>query len=227
MAARPSRPSASNTVLSRPYRLLYAYCVHTVIMATGVMTVGMAIGKYAFIVILALAVILLAGFLYAKTSHGSAVFSRLFSRFFLTRKLSAKIASSRFASVMSMMLSSGYSTDEALELVPGVLSNDLVAEKIAACRKELSEGVSFAEAVDKAELFPGVYGQMVSVGSKTGNLDSVMKKLAEVYDDEVDRSISRVVSVIEPTLVGILSVVIGAILLSVMLPLMGIMSSIG
>ena len=54
-----------------------------------------------------------------------------------------------------------------------------------------------------------------------------MKKLAEVYDDEVDRSISRVVSVIEPTLVGILSVVIGAILLSVMLPLMGIMSSIG
>ena len=195
--------------------------------STLIMNIGINVAKYAFIVILVLAVLLFVAFLYSKTQKGSVWFARFFSRFGPTKKLSARIASARFASVMSMMLSSGYDTDAALEMVPNIITNDVVSDKIAAARKDIAGGMSFAEAVTKAQLFPGIYSQMVSIGMKTGNMDSVMQKLADVYNEEVDRSINRAVSIIEPILVGILSIIIGAILLSVMLPLMGIMSSIG
>ena len=68
---------------------------------------------------------------------------------------------------------------------------------------------------------------MVTVGFKTGSADAVMKKLADRYQDEVDAEVTRLVSLVEPTLVAVFSVLVGFILLSVMLPLMGIMSSIG
>lgn len=68
---------------------------------------------------------------------------------------------------------------------------------------------------------------MVRVGAKTGNLDAVMKRLAVLYGEDVDETVNRGIGMIEPVMAGALSVVIGAILLAVMLPLMGILSSIG
>ena len=68
---------------------------------------------------------------------------------------------------------------------------------------------------------------MIAVGFKTGNVDEVMKKVADQYEEEVDNRIERLISILEPSLVVALSIIVGVILLSVMLPLMGIMSSIG
>ncbi|MEG2054460.1 MAG: type II secretion system F family protein, partial [Oscillospiraceae bacterium] len=90
-----------------------------------------------------------------------------------------------------------------------------------------AEGASFSEAVTKCGIFSGVYARMLAVGFKTGATDVIMKKLAERYEIEVDDSLSNIISVLEPSLVAVLSVIVGMILLSVMLPLMGIMSSIG
>lgn len=128
---------------------------------------------------------------------------------------------------MSMMLSSGYSVDEAFKLIPNIITNQAVKEKVAHCAKLLGDGASFPAAIEEVGLFPCVYGRMVGIGTKTGNLDSVIQKMADLYEQEVDASVNRMVAVIEPVLVGVLSVVIGAILLSVMLPLMSVMSSIG
>ncbi len=197
------------------------------VFSTVMLKVGVGIARYSFFVILALLIIALAAFFYSRTAKGAAWFAKVFSRIGPTKKISAKIASARFASVMAMMLSSGYDTDQAMELAPKVVSNDLIANKILQVRQQTAEGKSFTEAIIQAELFPGIYGRMVSVGTRVGSLDTVMTKLAELYNEEADRSINRAVSLIEPVLVGILSVIIGAILLSVMLPLVGIMSSIG
>ena len=76
-------------------------------------------------------------------------------------------------------------------------------------------------------MFDGMQNRMISVGFKAGQLDAVMEKMTQVYEDEVNTSIERLLSYIEPTLVAILSVIIGGILVSVMLPLTSIMSSIG
>ena len=195
--------------------------------SAAVMSVGIAIGKYAFVVILVLAVLVVVGIIFAKTKKGAEVFTDLLSSFAVTRKLSGKIAAARFASVMSMLISSGYDTSEALDLVPKVMNNKTVISKIEKCKAGISAGSSFAQAITDAHMFPGIYSSMIHIGAKTGNLDTVMEKLAGLYDEDVDTSINNAVSVIEPVMVGVLSVIIGSILLSVMLPLMGIMSSIG
>ena len=120
-----------------------------------VMNLGVGIAKYAFVVILILAVVLAAALLYSRTSRGSARMARLLSRFGPTKGISARVASARFASVMSMMLTSGYDTDAALELAPKVISNDLVARKIEQARSAVAGGKSFADAVVSAGAVPG------------------------------------------------------------------------
>lgn len=195
--------------------------------SSSVMRIGMDIGKYALIVIIVLAVLLLLVLIFSKTESGSRKIADVLGRFGPTRRLSDKVASARFASVMSMMLSSGYDTSEALELIPNILTNRKMIDKVKKCSEAVNTGASFPKAMESVNMFPGIYASMISIGAKTGNLDTVMHNLAELYSEDVDDSVDKVVSVIEPSMVAVLSIVIGAILLSVMLPLMGIMSSIG
>lgn len=142
------------------------------------------------------------------------------------RKISAKLASSRAASVLSMMISGGYPLEESLELVPAVLSDNLAITKINTLRGKVNEGVPFSQALNESELFDEMYNRMIQVGSNTGREDEVMAKVAEIYEEQVETDIGNLVAIIEPTLIALLSVVIGAILLSVMLPMAGIISSI-
>ena len=125
------------------------------------------------------------------------------------------------------MLASGLDTDQSLDMVHKLIDNEFIQEKITACKGYINEGVGFAESMVKADIFTGIYARMISVGFKTGSVDTVMKKLAERYEEEVDSHIAGIISILEPTLVAVLSIIVGMILLSVMLPLMGIMSSIG
>lgn len=86
---------------------------------------------------------------------------------------------------------------------------------------------SFLDSVNKLSLFNGMHMQMLKMGQKVGEMDLVMNKLANIYEDESEQAINSGVSLVEPVLVGILSAIIGLILISVMLPLMNIMSAIG
>lgn len=195
--------------------------------ATAIMNAGQFIGRYAAVIIGVLAVIVLGLMLWSKTAPGAKALSRFSSKFFLTKKLSRKIASGRFASALSLLLSSGYDTDGALELMPAVLDNAYIIQKIKELRQKTTSGTSFSEAVRSCGLFTNLYTGMLSVGFKTGSGDSVMKRIATAYEEETESAIDNMVSMIEPILVAALSIVIGVILISVMLPLMGIMSSIG
>ena len=91
----------------------------------------------------------------------------------------------------------------------------------------MMEGEGFDQALMKSGIFSGLYSKMISVGIRTGSVDQVMSKIAGEYGEEVVQSLQRKVSVIEPTLVAILSVLVGLLLISVMLPLMNIMSNLG
>ena len=93
-------------------------------------------------------------------------------------------------------------------------------------REHLEAGSTFAEAVTETGLFDELHNRMVTMGSATGREDQVLGKLAELYEEQVEDDITRLVAIIEPTLVALLSVVIGAVLLSVMLPMAGILSSL-
>ena len=141
------------------------------------------------------------------------------------KTISNKIAVSRFAMGMSLTLASGLDIEDSLNMVSALVDHEIIEKKIASIQTSLSEGMNFSDAVCKEKLFKGTYNRMLGIGERTGAMDNVIKKISENYEKEIENDLAKIVSVIEPTLVAALSILVGAILLAVMLPLMGIMSA--
>ena len=138
------------------------------------------------------------------------------------------MSASRLADALVLTISSGMNTDDALDMA-GVLAGDSgVQEKIAACRNAmLREGQTFADAVMEQKLFAPMYCRMIAVGFRTGDLDTVMTEVARRIAEDADDAMDALLNRIEPALVIVLSLMVGIVLLSVMLPLAGIMTAIG
>jgi type IV pilus assembly protein PilC len=185
-------------------------------------TIGWVVLALVGLVVLAVLVIAIL----MKTSMREDVLAFLRKLFPPVRNLSMKLSSSRVASVLSMMLQSGFPTGEALRLMPSILSDAEASERVTGIHKNLEAGMSFADATEKSQLFEGLHNRMIRMGVAAGREDQVMSKIAGIYEEQVESGISQLVSIIEPTLIALLSVVIGAILLSVMLPMAGILSSL-
>ena len=191
------------------------------------LAVGVALSRYSFILVFLLILLILLFFFFTKTSKGKNIFHNFMLIFPLTRSFNEKIASGRFASGMALMIGSGMDTFTSLDFVSRLVDNKNMQQKIATCKKMIESGSNFAEALAGSEIFSHLYSRMISVAFRTGNLDSVMDKIASHYEKETDDKIYSIIAILEPTLVIILSLIVGLILLSVILPLMGIMSSIG
>lgn len=193
---------------------------------SAMMRVGSAVGWIVLALVALLVLLVLAGVILLRTKHRDRVID-LAQRVFppLTR-LNKQLSASRVASVLSMMLSSGFPTDEALDMTAAVLSDKDAAGKVKGIRAHLAEGKGFADAIAQTKLFDTLHDRMIKMGSATGREDQVLGKLGELYEEQVEEHITRLVSIIEPSLVALLSIVIGAVLLSVMLPMAGILSSL-
>lgn len=192
----------------------------------ALLSLGTAVNRYSAALIAVLVIMIALGFYFVKTKRGRRSFIVLANHIPAVRRLHDKTSSCRFADCMALTLSSGLNPDYCTELAHNLIEDEAFQKKIDSCRQMMSEGTEFSDALSKTGIFSGVYGRMASLASRTGGLDTVMREIAEKYEDEIDTRLTSVISVIEPTLVIILSVIVGIILLSVMLPLMGIMSGL-
>jgi len=173
-----------------------------------------------------------AYFFFTRFAVGRKLWNNFCSEFALTRGFYDKISAARFASGMSILISAGLDTEESLELVEQLVSNKRMSKKIEYCKKlmegdENTDPVSFSSALVSSSIFNNMYSKMISIGFSTGSVDRVFHKIAESYDEEIEQQMNATVSLLEPTLVIALSIVVCLILLSVIMPLMGIMSTIG
>lgn len=193
----------------------------------GIYRLGQGLGRCSFLFVGIAVVLALLILFFAFTHAGRAKFARMSASLPFTRKLSVKLASARFASGMALCLKSGLDTDASLEMVSRLTEHPVLQQRTEVCRSELAQGQSFDSAVKDSGLFTGLQARLISVGFKTGSLDQVMEKLAAQYEEDASNTITHIISVVEPTLVAVLSVLVGLVLLSVMLPLMGIMSGLG
>lgn len=192
----------------------------------AILNLGAALNRYSSVFMVILALLVILALYITRTQKGRAWFSRFTSRFTWTRALSEKMAACRFASGMALTLSSGLNPTECLELTSGLTDNADFRKKLAQSGEHMGDGADLSHALLEAGVFSGVYARMASIGSKAGVLDEVMGDIADKYQDEIDQKITGLIATLEPTLVIILSLIVGMILLSVMLPLMGIMSSL-
>jgi len=183
-------------------------------------------GEYTMYVILGLAAIALIIAVFSKTKPGKKMIGWVGATFPLTKNINKKIAASRFANAMSMTLSSGMDINSALNMSVNLIDNEIFKSKFSNCINDIEKGESFSKAIGKTGAFSGMYIKFIEIGQKTGTVDSVMKKISDICDGEADTALNNATSFIEPLLVGILSIVIGIILISVMIPLVQVMSNI-
>lgn len=209
-------------VFSRVYEQLGATLTGV---SGALLSLSGALSRYGAVIIAVIAVLAAVLFFLFGTDKGRKITGG--ASFFVSKKLKEKIGCARFASGMYLCLSSGLDIDGSLEMVSRLVEHPVIRQKVAAIQEMLSGGRSFSEAVTETGMFTGIYARMVSLGGKTGAMDDIMRQISEQYDEEVQDRMAGAVSRLEPTLVAILSVSVGLILLSVMLPLMGIMANIG
>ncbi len=194
--------------------------------AKTILKLGLTVGNLSFVIIGIIILIAMITYFLSKLGFYEQI-ANMLNKFYIIKRLNKKISAGRFSAVLSMMLSSGYSLEKALKISPDIITDKSAKEKIRKCEEYINEGKTFPYALEEIKIFKPLESRMISVGYKAGQLDTVMSKLTKVYEEEVDEEITKIVSFIEPVIVAILSIIIGGILLSVMLPLASIMSSIG
>ncbi len=193
----------------------------------GIMGIGAWLSRYSLIFLILAAVLLLTAVYLFRTKSGRRHLDSIGRRFPLTRRIYETTSLSRFADGMAITLKSGLDSDESLELSGKLTESPALRKKIEDCRKRTEDGADLGTAFRESGIFSGLYARMVSVGIFSGSLDQVMERVARQCAEESNDRISRAVSRLEPTLVAVMSILVGMILLSVMLPLMGIMTNIG
>lgn len=190
----------------------------------GILKIGNFLGDYALVFLLLLAVVaVFIGYL-SHTADGKKRLITFACKFRTFRNIYEKITASRFASGMAMTLSSGMDMIQAVETAGKLAAAPGFEEKLNKCREELQEHMDMGKAFSVSGIFSGLFGRMAVLAVKTGNLEQVMEKIADSYQEEADDEIHNLIAVVEPTLVIVLSIIVGMILLSVMLPLLSIMS---
>jgi len=137
------------------------------------------------------------------------------------------MAKRRFTAILATTIKSGLDTDKAIDMAADLIVQKKINIKIIKVKEALEKGVTLYEALKTGNIFSGLDMQMIKVGSRSGKLETVFKELSIKYEMEVDNAIDKMIGRFEPTMVGILAVVVGLILLAVMMPLVGIMSAIG
>jgi type IV pilus assembly protein PilC len=137
-----------------------------------------------------------------------------------------KIAVARFSRTLSTLISSGVPILDALEITARTAGNAVVEDAIMAVRKGVESGLTLAQPLKETGVFPPMVVQMIGVGEQTGAIDSMLSKIADFYEEEVDQAVANLLTLMEPIIILFLGVVVGGIVISMYLPLFTLISQL-
>jgi type IV pilus assembly protein PilC len=192
-----------------------------------VLAISKLIKKYIIIFIPALILLFFLFKKYYQTQNGRAVVDRLLLKLPVFGPLFRKIAVARFSRTLGTLVSSGVPILDGLSIVSRTSGNRAIETAIMNARASIREGETIAEPLNRSALFPPMVIQMISVGESTGALDSMLSKIAEFYEEEVDVAVANLTSLLEPMLMIFLGVVIGGVVIAMYLPIFNMASAVG
>jgi type IV pilus assembly protein PilC len=135
-----------------------------------------------------------------------------------------KVAMARWSRTLSTLIASGVDIMRALEITAQTAGNWVIENETAILRHRVEEGASIAQPLIESEVFPPMIAQMVKIGEETGELEKMLSKVADFYEDEVDASITALTSIIEPLMMVGVGVMVGIIIISMYLPMFKMLS---
>ncbi len=175
----------------------------------------------------AIVLLIIAAIYYSKTTSGSAFFDRMKVSLPFSKYINSRVITARLARSLSILLKSGVHLLNALDDVVPLIDNSYIQKQFVESVKQIKNGEDVTESLSKIKIFPPLFLKMINIGQITGNLDEMLARTTGIFDDEVDESLNSFTVMIEPLLIIILSIIVGIILVSVMLPMISIMNNIG
>jgi type IV pilus assembly protein PilC len=163
---------------------------------------------------------------FGSTRIGRRVIDRIKLKVPVFGKLHHKIVLARFARTLSTLLVSGVPILQAMETVAGTAGNGLIAEAIMQARARIREGDRINDPLQKSGMFPPMVVHMISIGEESGALDSMLTKVAEFYEQEVDATLQSLTAAIEPVLIVVLGFCVGFIVIAMFMPLISVIQNL-
>lgn len=153
-----------------------------------------------------------------RTERGKFILDSIKLKMPILGNLIKKMSISKFSRTFSTLVASGVPILQALDIVADTAGNEVVAKAIREARASIKEGESISKPLSKTTVFPPMVVQMISVGEETGALDTMLKKIADFYDEEVSATVDSLTSLLEPILMIFLGLIIGGIVISFTFP---------
>ncbi len=164
---------------------------------------------------------------YYKTRVGRETVDRMMLKLPLFGDLIQKTATARFCRTFGALTRSGVPILTCLEIVRDTAGNQIIANAVDEARREIQTGGMISIALQKEQVFPLMAIQMISIGEETGELDKMLAKVADFYEDEVEQAVKALTSILEPIMIVVLGGMVGAILLSMYLPMFAVFEKLG
>jgi len=163
---------------------------------------------------------------FKKSEAGRAFFDGLKLKLPVIKGTTVKIITSRFTRTLSTLMDSGIPLIKSMEVVAKVVNNLPVEEKIEDGIEEIRKGVPLSRAIQNVGVFPPMVDSMIRIGEESGSLDEVLLKTADFYDEEVETSLTKLTTLIEPIMIVGMAIVIGFIVIAMYLPMFDMMKTI-
>ena len=183
--------------------------------------------NYILYIIVGVVVLIFLFRRFYRTEKGQALVDNLVLKAPVFGMLLRKVAVAKFTRTLGTMISSGVPILDSLDIVAATAGNKTIEEAIRETRQSISEGRTIAEPLADSEVFPSMVVQMISVGEATGALDTMLGKIADFYDDEVDAAVDALTAMLEPFMMVFLGGTIGALVVSMYLPIFQMAGAVG
>jgi len=175
--------------------------------------------SYWWVILIVLVVLIVGGKAYLDTSKGKRVMDKVILKIPIVKDIVTKTQIAQFTRIMSLLLSSGLSILQALDLSAKSLSNSMFSDVILDASDEVEKGGSLAVPISRSEYYPLLVSSMIAVGEETGNLDTVLQKVAQYFKEEVNEATQNLSSILEPIFLILMGGTIGFIAMAIYMPM--------
>lgn len=179
-----------------------------------------------YVVILIVILIIVGIKVFSSTDYGQEFNGNLALKLPIFGNLNVKTAAATFSRTFATLLASGISMIDAIEQTANVMKNKVVRDKIKECKVQVSRGVPLSKPIREADIFPIMLPQMMHIGEETGNIEDMMEKVADFYEDEVDLATDALASAMEPLIIVVMAVVVGAIVVAIYSPILSMYDAV-
>ncbi len=192
-----------------------------------VMAASYAIRDHGLIVIIAMVLLFVAIKMIKKSKSGSFAFDWLLLKMPPVNQLTVRASVARLCRTLGTLMNSGVSVLQALQIVKETSGNEVIARATQSVHDAVKEGESMTRPMEASGVFPVIVLSMVEVGEETGSLPEMLNRIADVYEEEVDRAVDALTSLLEPIMIVFLAVIVGTIVIAMFLPLIGLIDQLG